>query len=190
MSARTKPSVASTRAVAPHAAALCPTGRHFANNCTCSQFYPTTSPYYGGTASRFASNNNNNYTRSQFYPTTSHAYPSYCGGTSAAFPYQRTDSQYPLSDYGHSGYGVTNAYYNPHIMHNPYAHGNTQTKIPFTDYDVPIGRYANGSADYVIKHAAMGGGAALAAAAYSGASGILFHHDAHAAGQHRDDGSP
>jgi len=90
------------------------------------------------TASHFANNyNNNNYTRSQFYPTTS-PHPSYYGGTSAAFPYQRTDSQYPLSDYGRSGYGMTNAYYNPHIMHNPYAHGNTDLKINFpgTNYEV------------------------------------------------------
>ena len=146
MSARTKPSV--PKAMPP----LCPTGIHFANNCTCSQFYPT----------------------------ASHGYPSYYGGTSAAFPYQRTDSQYPFSDYGRSGYGMTNAYanYNPHIMHNPYAHGNTQVQVPFFG-DVPIGK----GADYVIKHAAMGGGAALAAAAYSGASGLLFHHNGHVDGR-------
>ena len=160
MSARTKPSVPSPRATPPHPMMLSPTASHFANNY-----------------------NNNNYTRSQFYPTASHGYPSYYGGTSAAFPYQRTDSQYPFSDYGRSGYGMTNAYYNPHIMHNPYPHGNTQ------DWMYVKGQVGKG-ADYVIKHAAMGGGAALAAAAYSGASGILFHHDAHAAGQHRDDGSP
>ena len=158
MSARTKPSVPSPRATPLHPMMLSPTASHFANNY-----------------------NNNNYTRSQFYPTTSHDYPSYYGGTSAAFPYQRTDSQYPFSDYGRSGYGMTNAYYNPH---NPYALGNTQ--VPIFGYNVPIEK----GADYVIKHAAMGGGAALAAAAYGGASRLLFHHNGHVDGQHRGDGSP
>ena len=46
-------------------------------------------------------------------------------------------------------------------------------------YNVPIEKCA----DYLAKHAVIGGGAALASAAYSGASGILFHHDAHAAGR-------
>jgi len=108
------------------------------------------------TASHFANNyNNNNYTRSQFYPTTS-PHPSYYGGTSAAFPYQRTDSQYPLSDYGRSGYGMTNAYadYNPHIMHNPYAHGNTQMQM--FGYNVPIERGAFWAGQKLAAGAAAG----------------------------------
>ena len=110
------------------------------------QRHPMQSP----TESHFA--NNNNYTHSQFYP-------SYYGGISAAFPYQRTDSQYPLSDYGHPGYGMTNAYYNPH---NPYARGNTDIKfdIPYTNYEVfdsdKIPRYASWAGQKLVAGASAG----------------------------------
>ena len=142
MSARTKPSV--PKAMPP----LCPTGIHFANNCTCSQFYPT----------------------------TSHGYPSYYGGTSAAFPYQRTDSQYPFSDYGRSGYGMTNAYYNPH---NPYAHGNTQMLFPLIG-EVPIER----GAYWAGQKLAAGAAAGLGVRAYNGVGHYLYPHGAPADGHH------
>jgi len=146
MSARTKPSVPSPRATPLHPMMLSPTASHFANNY-----------------------NNNNYTRSQFYPTTS-PHPSYYGGTSAAFPYQRTDSQYPLSDYGRSGYGMTNAYadYNPHIMHNPYAHGNTQMQM--FGREIPIGDYAF----WAGQKLAAGAAAGLGVQAYSRVGHYLY----------------